>query len=151
MGIATRVMYSACEVAPEAEAAQEVAPAAALRFWIDWASEALATLALVTMETTPAALAMAVEFALPDEEEEVEEPPGTEPAEALWDGQFLGRTCVGVEDTNLAESPLLKAVDTTRALLAEMVALLVDGPPEVDWEVDWVVTFAGALGLIAVN
>jgi len=60
-----------------------VAPSAALMFWMDWASEALATLALVTIETVPAALAMAVEFALPEDEEEVEEPPGTAPAEAL--------------------------------------------------------------------
>lgn len=52
-------------------------------FWMDWAFEALATVADVTIETTPAALAMAVEFALPEDDEEVEEPPWTAPAEAL--------------------------------------------------------------------
>jgi len=51
----------------------------------------------------------------------------------------------------LEELPELKAVDTTRASSAEIVALLVDGPPEVDPVVDAVVTFAGAFGLIAVN
>lgn len=43
--------------------------------------------------------------------------------------------------TYLEELPLLKAVDTTRASWAEMVALLVDGPPEFELEVDEVVTF----------
>ena len=51
----------------------------------------------------------------------------------------------------LDELPELKAVDTTRASSAEIVALLVDGPPGVDPVVDEVVTFAGAFGLIAVS
>lgn len=66
-------MAWASELAPGADAAQEVAAEAAFAFWMDWAFEAPATVALVRMVTSPSALAVAiaVELELPDEEVEV--------------------------------------------------------------------------------
>jgi len=65
--------------------------------------------------------------------------------------QRLYRLGSGSMHAYLPELPLVNAVETMRALLAEIVALLVEGPPEVDSDVEEVVTLAGAFGLIAVS
>ena len=65
------MISSAEALAWSLSAAQLVAAAACRSFWTDWAFDAAATVAFVTMLTSPAALAMAVEFALPLEDVEV--------------------------------------------------------------------------------
>ena len=67
----TVVISSAEADSPSLSAAQEVAAAAWRSFCTDWAFEASATVAFVRMVTWPTALAIAVEFPLPEDEVEV--------------------------------------------------------------------------------